>query len=405
MRSPIILLTIFALLGAGPAAAQQMPDPSQMAGQPLPAPELAPGTVSVRLMREQLGNNITDHPVTLRTGDRTLTATTDAQGRATFEGLAAGTTVTVEAMVDGELLQSQPFPVPPGSGVRVALFAGLEAAAARERAAREEAARQPARRGAVVFGGDSRVILEFQDDVLQVFYLLDIVNNAMTPVDPGEPLVIVFPEGASGAGTLQGSSPLAVVQGDRVRINGPFPPGVTSVQVGYRFPHRGDTAVITQQWPAAFEQVFVAVQKVGQLQLASPQLQQQQEVTAGGTLFVMGTGGRINPGGTLTLTLTGLPHHSTLVRDVGIGIGLLILAIGLTAALAGGKRSRSSQQEALLRRKEKLFADLVALEEQRAQGKVDEQRYASRRQSLVAQLERVMGELDRTPGAGEGLAA
>src|SRR3546814_2424078 len=57
-----------------------------------------------------------------------------------------------------------------------------------------------------LFRSESRVILEFQDDNLQVFYLLDIVNNARTPIDVGQPMFIVLPDGASGAGALDGSS-------------------------------------------------------------------------------------------------------------------------------------------------------------------------------------------------------
>ncbi len=108
--------------------------------------------------------------------------------------------VTAETVVDGETLTSQTFPVPAESGVRVALVAGIAAAAAREKAAAEEGARQPARQGVVVFGGETRIILEFQDDNLQVFYLLDIVNSARTPIDPGGPLMIDLPQVAAGAG-------------------------------------------------------------------------------------------------------------------------------------------------------------------------------------------------------------
>jgi hypothetical protein len=400
MRRSLILLLL--LVSVVSLHAQQMPDPSQMAGQPLPAPELPGGTVSVRVVRERMGNNVADHPVTLKAGDRTLSGKTDAQGRATFAGIAAGTRVTAETVVDGETLRSREFPVPSGSGVRVALIAGLEAAAARDKAAREDAARQPARQGIVVFGGESRIILEFQDDNLQIFYLLDIVNNARTPIDPGGPMFIEFPGGAVGAGTLEGSSTLATLQGDRLRINGPFPPGTTQVQVGYRLPYRGDQVVLTQQWPAPFEQLFVAAEKVGSLQMTSPQFQQTQEANAGGSPFLMATGGRLNAGDMLTVTLTGLPHHSTLMRDVGVGAGVLILLAGFYFAFTGPRAHRDRMQE-LLRRKEKLLADLVALEEQRSEQRLDEKRYATRRQSLVAQLERVMGELDR--GGGEGVAA
>ena len=46
----------------------------------------------------------------------------------------------------------------------------------------------------------------------------------------------------------------------------------------------------------AVEQLFVAAEKVGNLQIASPQFSQQQEANASGAPFLMATGGRINPG-------------------------------------------------------------------------------------------------------------
>jgi hypothetical protein len=391
MRAFYIPLVVFRTVIS--VNAQQMPDPSEMAGRPLPAPELPAGTVSVRLVRERMGNNIVNHPVTLKAPDRSLSGTTDQQGRALFGDVPPGTSVTVEAVVEGETLRSQEFAIPATGGIRVALIAGLEAAAARERAEAEAAAKQPARSGVVVFGGETRIILEFQDDNLQVFYLLDIVNSARTPIDVGQPLVIELPSDAANAGTMEGSSKLAAVQGDRVRISGPFPPGTTSVQIGYRLPYSGDRVTIEQKWPAAIEQLFVAAEKLAGLQIASPHFASQQEAQAGGTPFLMATGGRINAGETLVLNLSGLPHRSTILRDVGVGIGLLVLAVGLWAGVSGG-RADGGRAAQLSQRKEKLFADLVALEEQHRRGRIDEGRYSGRRPSLMAQLERVMGELD-----------
>lgn len=390
-----IALVLALITVVGRLDAQQMPDPSQMAGRPLPAAELAPGTVSVRVFRERIGNNVVKQAVTLRSPEGTLSATTDDQGRAQFPGLKPGTMVTAETVVDGETLTSQTFPVPAESGVRVALVAGIAAAAAREKAAAEEGARQPARQGVVVFGGETRIILEFQDDSLQVFYLLDIVNSARTPIDPGGPLMIDLPQVAAGAGTMQGSSSLASLQGNRLRINGPFPPGTTQVQVGFRVPYRGDRVALTQTFPAAVEQLFVAAEKVGNLQIASPQFSQQQEANASGAPFLMATGGRINPGDTLTLNLSGLPHHSTVVRDVGVGFGVIVLIVGLYLGFTG--KPSQGEDVQLKQRREKLYADLMALEEQRRKGRIDDDRYATRRESLVAQLERVMGELDHDP--------
>ncbi|MGQ0737101.1 MAG: hypothetical protein ACT4QD_26075 [Acidobacteriota bacterium] len=394
----VVLAMVVAAGWRGGSAAQQMPDPSQMAGRPLPAPELPVGTVSVRLVRERMGNNIASHPVTLEVASQPRTATTDAQGRAQFEGIPAGTSVVASATVDGEVLRSEAFPVPATGGVRVALVAGLAEARSRERLEAEAAAKAPARAGVVVFGGESRIIFEFQDDNLQVFYLLDVVNGARTPIDVGQPLILELPEGASGAGAMQGSSTLASAQGDRIRITGPFPPGTTSIQVGFRLAYSGDRTTIVQRWPAALEQVFVAVEKIGAMRVESPQFTGQQEGQAGNAPFLMGSGGRINAGDALTLTLSGLPHRTNTVRNVGVGAGAVILVLGLIAAFRGPPPV-PSQAAQLERRREKLFGDLVELEEQHQRGRVEAGRYATRRQGLVAQLERVWGELDRASAA------
>ena len=115
--------------------------------------------------------------------------------------------------VDGETLTSQEFPVPARGGVRVALIAGIAAAAAKEKAEAEAAAKVPARPGVVEIGPESRIIIEYQDDNLTVFYLLEIVNNARTPIDIGGPLLIRLPTGAAGASMMQGSSPHASAAG------------------------------------------------------------------------------------------------------------------------------------------------------------------------------------------------
>jgi len=400
----VLIVTFCLLLAPVVGRAQQMPDPSQMAGRPLPAPELPGGTVSVRLFRERVGNNIANHPVTLKSASfkgGSQTVNTDEQGRAQFTGVTVGASVTAEATVDGEALQSQEFTVPASGGVRVALVAGLEAARSRERAAAEAAAKEPARPGIVVFGGESRIILEFQDDKLQVFYLLDVVNGARTPISIAEPLVIELPKAAQGVGTMDGSSPLASVQGNKVRIAGPFPPGTTSIQLGYRFDYSGADATLTQKWPAALETLFVAAEKVGNLQIDSPQFQEKGERQANGGPFLMATGGRINQGDTLTINLSGLPHHSRTARDVGVALGIGILAVGLWFAIRS-EPARKGDTARLLQRKEKLFGELVQLEEQHRHGRVDATRFETRRQTLVGQLERVLGELDRLP---EGLAA
>jgi hypothetical protein len=399
---PLLLAALAVTAPSAYAQSQAMPDAAQMSGIPLPGAELPAGTVSVRVVKERMGNNLPGQTVTLRAGGRTLTGTTDDQGRAQFDGLAPGTTVVAEVTVDGETLTSQEFPVPPAGGVRVALVAGAATAAAAAKQAAEAAARQPARQGAVVFGGETRVIMEWQDDQLAVFYLLEVVNNARTPIDPGAPLVMDLPTGAAGAALMEGSSKLATLRGTRLVITGPFPPGATAVQVAYTWPTTGATATLEQAWPAAVENLMVAGEKVGQFAFTSPQLGQVQDANSNGTPFLMGMATRIAQGQTLTLNLTGLPHHATWMQTGALILGFGILAVGLWLGIAR-PQGQDSRRVALEARREKLFADLAALEAQHGQGKVDAARYADRKAALMGQLERVYGELDKV--GGEGLAA
>jgi hypothetical protein len=125
--------------GAQPAAAQPaaqsagMPDLRAMSGRPLPVPDLAAGTVVVRVSRKLPMNGVAGVEVTAifktSSGEmRKRTARTAADGRAEFASLPAGAAFQAEVTVDGERLASSAFPVPPQGGTRVLLIAGLGAA-------------------------------------------------------------------------------------------------------------------------------------------------------------------------------------------------------------------------------------------------------------------------------------
>ena len=374
-----------------------MPDPSAIAGTPLPAPELPDRTVTVRVVRERMGNNVAGQAVTLKVGADSRTAKTDEQGRAQFDGLAAGTAVQATAVVDGETLTSQEFAVPASGGVRVALIAGIAAAAAREKAEAEAAAKMPARQGVVEIGPESRIIVEYQDDNLTVFYLLEVLNNARTPIDIGGPLLIRLPTGAAGASMMQGSSQHASAKGDMLTITGPFPPGKTIAQVGFSLPQAGANYTLRQTWPAALSQVFVGVEKIGNMQVSSPQLSDVREMSSEGQPFIMATGPRLNAGETLVLNLTGLPAHSHTPRNVALIAVAVMFAIGAWFALSPA-RAHAAQDAKLQARREKLMNEVVALERKRRSKPLSEAEEA-RLQRVTAELERTIAELDRGAAA------
>jgi len=384
---------ILCLIPVFTSAQVNMPDPSQIAGRALPAPELSDGTVSVRLVRESIGNNITGHDVTVTARGSTRTAKTDETGRAQVAGLPAGSTATAEATVNGERLTSQPFEVPGTGGIRVILIAGLEQAKARRQKEEEEAARVPPVKGMVVFGGESRLVFEFQNDSLRAFYLLDIVNTARTRVDTGGPLILDLPRGAGGARVMEGSFPGATAQGDRVTIVGPFPSGTSSVQIGFTMLYSGNAVTLAQKFPATMQQVTVAAEKVGSLHLASPHFTNHGDVKAGdGTPFILASGGSLAAGNELTIQLTDLPQRQTWPRNIALALAAAIAAAGAWLAIAG--RKEDDDRRRLTAHRDSLYGQLVKLEEQHAGGRLDDAKYEARRQQLLAELERVYGELD-----------
>jgi hypothetical protein len=397
------LLTIGIVASAAGLAAQ-MPDARAMSGIPMPMADVPAGSIVVRVVRQQLSNNVAGQAVELHVGSQVLTAKTDAEGRATFAGLTSGTEAHAVAVVDGERLESAPMQIGPTGGIRVMLVAGVGAAssAASGSPAAAPAPDAPIVPGEVTLGGQSRIQIEFDDDQLEVFYLFEVVNRGGAAVAPKDELVFELPEGAWSPALLEGTSPQASLRGRTVSVSGPFAPGTTPVQVAYGLSGGAAERVLRQSLPVAWDQVQVMVTQVGNVQLASPQLASARTMTGEGGAFVLGSGPRLGAGQEIILTLSGLPYRSRAGRWVALAIALLVLLVGAWSAFGGRGRetapdARRAQLEA---RRQKLMADLVKVEEQHREGRSDPGRYASRRQDLVAQLERVYGELDRHAAPG-----
>jgi hypothetical protein len=366
-----------------------MPDPKQMAGIPRPVNDLPNGTVSVRLIRGQLSNNITDFPVELHVGSEVRTAKTDDAGRAEFGNLPGGATIKAVAVVDGERLESQEFPAPAQGGIRLMLVATDTSKGAPEDAS------APAAAGVVSIGGQTRIIIEPGDETVSVYYLLDIANNAKTPVNPPAAFAFDLPADATGATILEGSSPKASVAGTSVRVANPFPPGRTLVQAAFQLPAGGASLVVTQRFPANLDQLAVVVKKFGDTKLSSPQISRQQDMTTSGETFIAATGGGVAAGQPIVLTLGDLPHHTAVPRWTALGLAGTIVLLGVwLARRPGGGDARAAERKRLIARREKLFGDLVRLEHEHRGGKIGDARYSSRRESLLATLENIYGALD-----------
>jgi hypothetical protein len=376
-------------LRVGEVAFAQVIDPRQMAGIPRPVTDLPDGAVSVRLIRGDLSNNIPGHPVDLRIGTTVQTVKTDDMGRAEFRNLPAGAALKASAEVDGERLESQEFPAPARGGIRLLLVA---TDTSRGPATSPTA---PAVTGNVVIGSGSRILLEPSEEAVQIYYVLDILNNARAPVNPATPFAFDM-AGCAVASLLPGSSPLVSVDGPRVAVAGPFPPGSTPVQVACEVPAATGSVELRQIFPAALEQFAVIVKKVGNPTLMSPQIAGQQDVQAQGETFIAATGSAVAAGQPLILSVSGFPHHSRTPRFIALGLAVAIIGAGIWVLRGSGQPDdkTAADRKRLLGRRDKLFQELVRLEHDRRRGRANDARYATRREELMAALENVYGELD-----------
>ena len=372
----------------------QMPDPKAMSGMPLPVPDLPAGTVTGRVIRGALTNPMPGQTVGLRGAGENRTAQTDAAGRATFSGVPPGTRAKVAVVVDGERVESQEFVVPPAGGIRVMLVA-TDAGIGKKAAEDRTLAQGPAVTGVVVLGEQSRFVIEVGDDALNVFNILQFVNTAKRPVATEGPLVFELPEGAGGAGMLEGSAPNGVAAGKRVTVTGPFAPGNTMIQFAYSVPLGAESITLAQKLPVQMTQLSVVAQKIGGMQLVSPQVSERREMAADGQTFIVGQGGAVRAGDSVTLTLTGLPHRATWPSTVALLLAGIILAAGAWGATRGGARAPSRRRDQLNARRDKLFAELAALDAQRRKGTVDPPAYATRREQLVTALEDLYAGLEQ----------
>ena len=378
------------------AGLRAQPDPRAMSGIPRPDANLQDGSITVRVLRGTFANNVVGHPVELLAGDTVSRADTDAEGRATFTSLSPGAQVRVVTTLDGVRLESQPFATPGRGGVAVLLVGaggGLGG---------DPVATPVGTPGRVTLGQDSRILIELGEETLEVYYLLEVLNVADGPVEPEPPFEFMLPSGAQTATVLQGSTPRTIVDGLRAWVSGAFAPGVTPVRVAYILPYASGRKVLSQAFPADFDQLLVFVEKWGAMDVASSLFDRRGEMAGdarGGSPLLWATGLRLPAAQPVVLELSGLPHHSRWPQIIALSLSGLIVAFSVWASSGAGGRDREVEWlEQLQTRRESLFNDLVKTERQHRHGTIGATRYGTRRAALVVQLEHVLRDLD------EGLA-
>jgi hypothetical protein len=165
-------------------------------------------------------------------------------------------------------------------------------------------------------------------------------------------------------------------------------------------PYSSGEVTIDQSLPLQLDGVAVLIRKTGELALTSPQLPAVQERNFEGDTYILAQGQKLAAGSTLSMSVSGLPHHTATPRRVALGLAIAVLLTAVWASAKPPRGASASRVKQLTGKREKIFSELVRLEQQRRAGQVDPARYAERRPALIAQLERVYRDLDADGGQG-----
>jgi hypothetical protein len=393
---------ILLIAGLGPApeggqASEAASDPGfslgSVTGQVKPKEGLPAGTLEVALIDEagkpiagrvvQLGQVGNDNAV------RVHKATSDAAGLVVFPNLATGESAGYAAVIEhqGMRLGTEAFRMSATAGMRGEIKALGRTA-------------DPA--GVITLDNRARLILEVGEDALQMMEELIFKNKSDRVFHaPEDGLLIPLPRGFTGAKELEGGVPLDVREGQGVAVRAPVPPNTgalfaTRVRVGFVVPAEGSSSVtIEQPMPFGLEGALLLVPENAKLTPEGPGLRlRESQPDSHGNAVKLYEIDAVPPGGTLTFTVRGLPALDRTGRHVAGALCLLLVI----AAVVGSVGRRTAAQtttstDKLAERREKLFAELVALERRRKAEAKKDAALEAERQALVGKLEAVYREL------------
>jgi hypothetical protein len=369
------------------------------AGTVVPDPALPAGTLEVKLLDEN-GAPIPNHPVNLGMVGQgkainVKEGRSDAAGMARFTDLPIGGSSAGAAVMEwrGLRLGTVPFAMPETGGARAEIRALARTADPK----------------VVSIGMGGRIVLAMNQDALIVLEFLPLENASDKMFDPGPGAIeIPLPTGHVGTQVKEEERKLEVRKDVGVAVHGPIVPQRSIVAAGDRgteqevtiqfvLPYRGDTLTFSQPMPNGIGRFTLIIdQKLKDARASGPGVGERQEKSLGGkNYWVMPVEG-VPAGGTLTFELTGLP--STGSRGEAIAGALSILLVLSTIVFArrpatsgGGQKTAGDARARLVKTREGLFTDLVALErDARAAGTAAP---AERRKELVTRLEQVYRDL------------
>ena len=329
-----------------------------------------------------------------------MPAKTNDAGRAEFIGLQPGTRVRAATTVDGEWLESQEFAIP-RNWRRAHRARGDRCRGGQQQAGSARAGRTGS--GPDRHGGARPAV---------AFRLRDGRRGAECVRRPRDREC----GGRSGADRAAGDLPfdLSAARGaglldrarrrkPRCRTNGSSSaarslPDTTSLQFGFSLPIAGASLTLEQSLPLPLGQVSVMAQKVGDMQMESPQVAAHRDMPARrAKRSSSGRARRSAAGQLISFTFSGLPHHPVWPRNLALTLAARDpRRWRLGAALRRGARKQADdgRRQRLDARRDRLFAELMLLEEQHRERRHRPRTLSRRAAGAGAALERVYAELD-----------
>ncbi len=367
------------------------------------------------------------------------TVTTDASGRALFEGLPVDVELILRATVQDAKLQSRPFKVAAKGGTRLTLavdwlevdslrarFTGIPGGADKVYVARVQAQGRvhlsapfqlTRTRGAVsqilVFAGVAMSLHGgglVDDETLWFQVQFTIYNPSVIPYDPGTSgLRIPLPKGFFGAGVADEMTARVKVDDDVGFVwRGVVPPGQRDFTGGFNLPIEGGTTRVSLPLPyGTFDSRLVFEDFPGARIDAPLDLEPEKDTGQDGRALVIFAGIHRRPGSSLEMTITGLPQHAPWKKWGRRAVAVVVLGMvawlifGLVVrARRGGDRHGSLEAE-----REELLQDLVQLEADHRRKRVGDAVYHKGKADLMRKLEGIYAELGAgapADRAGEG---
>jgi hypothetical protein len=382
------------------------------AGKVVPDAALPDKTLDLRLFDEG-GAPIPNHPVQLGMVDTrnqvvVIRGKSDATGVARFANLATGKSTGYAAVMDwhGMRLGTAPFAMPDHGGSHGEIRAMARTA-------------DPS---VVTIGAGGRVVFQMREDHLQVLEFLPLENTSEKMFDPSPgALEIPLPKEFVNAEPQESERKIDVRANHGVAVHGPIVPrgaiigggsdaaknAGQEVVFGFELPYHGDTRTLEQAMPNGIGPFTLIIEQAQGRDITvegSGVGKRESRPLGGHTYWVMPVAA-VSPGGTLELTLHGLPSTDSSGRNIAGGLALALIAGAIAFArppkrLArgpAGAKGRTVEQERaeLIAARERLYADLVAMERERTGTGAGSPAQAAtdRRKQLVTRLEQTYRDL------------